>query len=53
MHTDKVLIMINVTIFRVGLNFDGYTGSSSSYMASSPLGVYRPLLQVSAHTTVI
>ena len=39
MPMDKILI-----IFRVGLNFDGYTGYDSSYMPSSPLGVYVPLV---------
>ena len=30
-----------------GLNFATYTGQYSSYMPSSPLGVYKPLILLS------
>ena len=41
----QVCVQVNV----VHLNFARYTGYSCSYMPSSPLGVYKPLVAVALH----
>ena len=48
MHSAVQTAVVTIISYKPlsGLNFARYTGQCGSYMPSSPLGVYKPLVRV-------